>query len=107
MKKSSQDLDDLEVKLNRETAQIRWAELQKFFAQGRVIWVDPALDLIAVAKLVANDDSAAVKSLMEAKQLGAVADERAAEWFERDQQVWAVVSAPYVLVQEPSSPNDE
>lgn len=105
MKKSSQDLDELEIKLNRETAQIKWAELQKFFAQGRAIWVDPSLDLIAVAKLVASDDSSAVKQLMDKKQLAAVADECAANWFECDQLVWAVVSAPYVLVQEPAPSN--
>ena len=44
--------DEAEIekaKLNLETAQVAWTELQRFFAQGSVIRVDSSLDLIEVA----------------------------------------------------------
>ena len=46
----------LYVKLLGETAQIGWSELERFFAQGKLIWVKGDLDLVSVAEFLAADD---------------------------------------------------
>ena len=48
----AEDID--REKLNQETAQIAWSELQRFFATGQAISVDPALDLIDAAYAVSR-----------------------------------------------------
>src|SRR5690554_6148842 len=40
---------DLRQHLNGETARIAWRELERHFARGAVVTVDPGLDLIDVA----------------------------------------------------------
>ncbi len=91
---------DLRVKLNTETAKIAWAELQKPFARGAVVKVSPGLDLVEVATSFALDDKAAVESWMRSGLVGRLGDDDARDWQERDPTLWAVVVAPWVLVQE-------
>ena len=86
-------------KLAQETAQIRWAELARFFAQGRVLRVADGLDLTVVAAAMADDDAAQVRIWKRANELAPVADDTARRWFEQDRSVWAVTVAPFVLVQ--------
>ena len=86
-------------KLCQETATIKWAELARFFAQGRVLRVAPGLDLPGVAAAMAEDDTDAVSKWSDRGELAAVPDEVARAWFEIDAEVWAVAVAPYVLVQ--------
>ena len=45
----------LNDKLNLETARIAWADLQSHFARGAAVYVSPDVDLIAAARLVADD----------------------------------------------------
>lgn len=90
---------ELMLKLNRETSRILWKDLQRFFAQGAVLLVGPELDLIATAAAVANDDSASVSAWMKSEQLMKASEEVAARWLAEDCEVWAVVVAPWVLVQ--------
>ena len=87
------------AKLNLETAQIAWTELQRFFAQGSVIWVDNSLDLIDVAHHIARDDGAAIKQWMKDKKVAQVSDDQAKAWLAADSDVWSVVVRPLVLVQ--------
>ena len=91
--------DELTLKLNRETGKIPWRDLQKFFAQGRAIWVAEGQDLIEAARWVVEDNSEQVRNLMDSGKLGNVSDQMAREWLDHDETVWAVVSAPWVLVQ--------
>ena len=56
----------LYAKLLGETAPIAWQELQPFFARGVVLWVAAALDLIAVALAVAEDDKASISAWLAA-----------------------------------------
>lgn len=86
--------------LNRETARIRWAELEPHFARGVVIRVSGELDLVAVAAAFANDDRAAVEAWLEAGVVSHLETETARDWRARDPSLWAVVTAPWVLVQE-------
>ncbi len=94
---------ELRQKLNRETARIAWTELERFYAQGAVIEVSSEHDLVEVAAMVAEDDSAKIASLMSAGGLARVVDQRASQWQENQTSVWAVVVAPWVLVQDRSS----
>lgn len=82
-----------------ETAQIRWHELQRFFASGNAIAVNESLDLIHVATNITNDNAAQVKRWMDAGLVDTVKDTQAAEWYEQDALVWALVVKPWVLVQ--------
>lgn len=52
----TQEPSTLYAKLLGETASITWKELEPFFAKSALLWVDPALDLIAAAEAVATDD---------------------------------------------------
>ncbi|GAB0147917.1 DUF2288 domain-containing protein [Marichromatium sp. PS1] len=90
----------LRAKLNQETARAPWSSLQRFFAQGKVIRVAVGLDLIETALRIARDDTAALGAAIEAGEVGPIPDAEARDWFARDTEVWALVIAPWVLVQE-------
>jgi hypothetical protein len=87
------------AKVNLETAQIAWKELQRFFASGAAIRVSEDLDLVEVAFQMSQDNAAQIQQWMTAGKLGKVTDEQAAAWFETDALVWAAVVSPWVLVQ--------
>ncbi len=91
----------LETQLNGETGRLRWAELERHFARGVVVWVDAGLDLVAVAAAFVRDDEAAVMAWMTAGQVQRADTEQARDWHARDADLWAVVAAPWVLVQDP------
>lgn len=83
------------------TAPIEWKTLAPHFARGDLLWVDAALDLVAVAEALIADDSARVKGWLDAGQVAPATDAQAADWHERDpNNLWAVVIRPWVLVQE-------
>lgn len=83
-----------------ETARISWVELEKPFARGVVVRVDSALDLVEVATCFANDDKSAVEAWINAGQLEHLDMPTAKDWAQRDPDLWAVVVAPWVVVQE-------
>lgn len=85
--------------LNRETARISWRELQPFFARGQTVAVDPDLDLVAVAAAFADDDKPAVQGWMDQARVAVVTDAQSAAWLDAEADMWAVVVAPFVLVQ--------
>lgn len=87
-------------KLNLETARIAWRDLQTFFANGSVVYVDASLDLLTVAEQLVADNSATVGTWMNQGLVGNVKDEQALDWFERDATMWSLVIKPWVLVQE-------
>lgn len=90
----------LKARLNQETAKIDWHELQRFYAGGALIAVAKGVDLIEVACRFSIDDKAQVEQWLSAGQVFKVNDEQAAKWFEQQTTHWAVVVAPWVLVQE-------
>lgn len=90
----------LRAKLNGETARLAWPELQRHFARGVVITVSPEIDLVEVAVRLAQDDKARVQGWMQGGQIGHAQDEDARGWNARRAELWAVVVAPWVLVQE-------
>ena len=91
--------NDIEHEINLQTAQIRWHELQRFFAGGNAIAVDASLDLTQVAAQIVADNATQIKEWMDAGLVDAVKDSQAQGWYEQDALVWAVVIKPWVLVQ--------
>jgi hypothetical protein len=90
---------DLASELVLETAQIRWHELQRFFASGNAVAVDESLDLIYVATQIAKDNAVQIKAWMDAGLVDAVKDSQAQQWYKQDAILWALVIKPWVLVQ--------
>ncbi|MDO1510353.1 MULTISPECIES: DUF2288 domain-containing protein [unclassified Neisseria] len=89
----------LNDKLNLETARINWQELQPHFARGAAVYVSPDLDLIDIARRMADDDSTTLSALMRQGKFGLVSEAQARQFLADNQDMWAVVVAPWVLVQ--------
>lgn len=89
----------LHEKLNTETARIAWEELQPHFARGAAVYVAPDLDLVEIARHMAEDRTAALAPLMEQGKFGVVNEDQARAFLAVNQEMWAVVVAPWVLVQ--------
>ncbi len=86
-------------KVNLETSQIAWKELQRFFANGTAVFITPDLDLVDVAYQFSIDNKAQVALWMQHNQVALVSDQQALNWLEADALVWAVVVKPWILVQ--------
>jgi len=87
-------------KLNQETARINWQELQRYFAKGLLVVVSKELDLVKVAEDISRDQETTIKSYLESERIHRATDDQALQWNENKQDFWAVVIAPWVLVQE-------
>ncbi|BES73630.1 DUF2288 domain-containing protein [Marinobacter nanhaiticus D15-8W] len=97
--------DDTRAKLNLETALVPWCDLQTFFARGQVVFVSDKLDLLEVGEALAADDKARFEQWMADGQVGEVPPERAQAWYDAEADLWAVVIAPWVLVQDRNTRN--
>jgi len=85
--------------LNTQTAKIEWEELQRHFARGVVIKVAPELDLVNVASQIIADNKTEVEAWMASGQVANASDDDARAWTKTQPTFWAVVVAPWVLVQ--------
>jgi hypothetical protein len=85
---------------NAQTGRIGWDELQRHFARGLVIKVAAGMDLVEVASHVAVDNVALVERWLVDGQMRRAEIDDARNWNARGAEFWAVVSAPWVLVQE-------
>ncbi|WP_373077932.1 DUF2288 family protein [Zhongshania sp.] len=90
---------ELMIKLNRETSKIDWQALQRFYAQGAVLVVAADQDLVATAAAFAEDNTQHIASLLEKGLLQKADEAQAKTWLTEKCEVWAVVVAPWVLVQ--------
>ncbi|MEN0107563.1 MAG: DUF2288 domain-containing protein [Pseudomonas sp.] len=93
-------INPLYAQLLGETAAITWQELQPFFARGALLWVAPSMDLIDVAMAVVEDKGTQVGQWLADGSISKVEVALAEDLLARDPQLWAVVVAPWVLVQE-------
>lgn len=98
MNQESEDL--LRAKLNAETGKLAWPELERHFARGVVLKVAGDLDLVEVALAMARDDQAAVAAWLGRGQIARASAQDALQWHAQQSQFWAVVAAPWVLIQE-------
>jgi len=89
----------MKEQLVTETAKIEWKELERFYAQGKVLHVSDDSDLIAIAAAFAEDNVHKVKELQADAKFSAVSDAQAKQWYVDDALVWAVTVAPFILVQ--------
>lgn len=92
--------DELFKQLNGETAKLSWKELEPHFARGVVIRVNSELDLVQIAISFIRDDSLKVEELMKSEEISTATDSDAIRWTEQQPTFWAVVVAPWVLIQE-------
>lgn len=96
----SENGEVLDARINLETGLIHWDELARHFARGVVLCVAEDEDLVRVASAMARDDRQQVeKWLLDGRLRNAETDD-ARGWAEADATLWAVVVAPWVLVQE-------
>lgn len=103
MTASPQD-DQLRARLIAETGRIAWHELQPHFARGALIRVARDVDLIDVAMHMARDDRAAFERWLCKGSVARASDQDARGWTQRPTVFWAVVVAPWVLIQEIEEP---
>ena len=83
-----------------QTARISWHELQTWYARGSVIDVAGALNLVEVAVQLGLDNTALFEQWIAEGSIAPVTDEQARLWYEANQELWAVVAPPWVLVQQ-------
>lgn len=86
-------------KINRETAKISWEELQPHYARGALIAVAGKLDLVQVALVFSRDDRRQVEDWLASGKVSRVSEDQARDWAEANPDFWAVVVAPWVLIQ--------
>ncbi|MCY4044901.1 MAG: DUF2288 domain-containing protein [Cellvibrionales bacterium] len=96
------DIKSLTKDLNRQTAKIRWQELEKFFAMGVLVRVAPSLDLVKVAAEFANDNKPQIEQWLTDGCVIKAQDQDAIRWQTDNTLFWAVVIDPWVLIQEAS-----
>ncbi|OYY81295.1 MAG: hypothetical protein B7X93_01760 [Hydrogenophilales bacterium 17-61-9] len=92
--------DILRAKLNLETAQLQWSELERHFARGDVIKVAMGADLVDTALHVAENKADVVQTWLAEGRIARAELSDAEDWHARQPMFWAVVVAPWVLVQE-------
>ncbi|WP_445766282.1 DUF2288 domain-containing protein [Rheinheimera sp.] len=95
----------IKAKIVSETARINWLELQKFYAAGSVITVEPQLDLVEVAFAFSLDNKTAVADWLASGAVNRTSEQQATLWYQQQAQLWAVVISPWVLVQDKPSAN--
>jgi len=95
-----------EQRINLETAKIAWQELQRFFAMGVLIVVNRDEDLVNIAAAFIDDDNDQIQTLMDTGNVRKAETTDAKRWNQADADFWAVVVAPWVLVQEIDPDND-
>jgi|TARA_B110000914_G_C15179178_1_gene316542 hypothetical protein len=103
MTKQPHELSLLEQELCKETAKVKWSEIESFFANGSLVTVDNSLDLIQVAVAISENDSDQFKTWMSAELVLNTTDDMAIKWQQSDLSLWVVVVKPWVLVQEINS----
>jgi hypothetical protein len=92
--------DLLRREYHGQTARIPWHELQPHYASGSVIAVSSELNLVEVAVQLGMDKTAAFQAWIDAAEVAPVSERQALRWYESNTVLWAVVAAPWVLVQE-------
>lgn len=91
--------ETLEQKIQQETGVIPWEELQRFYAQGRILCLNINENFEAVALAFAKDEKSVIEPLVTQGLLQAPDDQQALAWIEGKASLRALVLAPWILVQ--------
>ena len=83
-----------------QTAPMRFSELARWYAQGKMLVIDKHCDLVELGCYFVNDHSAAIEPLIANGSIKPANDALARRWTEKDARLWALVVAPFVLAQE-------
>lgn len=94
-------------KLLRETGKIDWTALAPHYESGGLVLVDRELDLVKVAYSFAQDEKDSVTAWLQAGQVTRVEPEQVEQWNREKPRFWAVVVAPWVLIQPLKSGTDD
>ena len=92
----------LRQEFHSQTARINWHDLQTYYAHGSVVWIDPGQNLVEVAVQLGMDNRPQFQRWIESGEVAPVSKEQALAWYETNQELWAVVAPPWVLVQQRS-----
>ncbi|MEH6582710.1 MAG: DUF2288 domain-containing protein [Halioglobus sp.] len=84
---------------HQQTARINWHDLQTYYAGGSVIAIADALDLVNVAVQLGMDNTGQFQQWIDEGLVASVTEAQALVWYESNEALWAVVAAPWVLVQ--------
>lgn len=91
---------ELKARLNSETARLGWPELQRHFARGVVVVAASGMDLVEVATRMSMDDGETISKWLADHKVRLASEDDARRWVDTDAVFWAVVVAPWVVVQE-------
>ena len=91
--------DELRAKLVQETGRIGWHELQRFYARGNVVRVAADQDLIEVGVALVRDRKDEFQQWISDGKIAEVKPDEAQRLHDEEASVWALVVAPWVLVQ--------
>lgn len=86
--------------LNSQTGRIKWPDLARHFARGVVVCVKREADLVEVAQCLVDDQADRIAHMYQEGIVYRAQDEDAICWERAGTEFWAVVAAPWVLVQE-------
>lgn len=89
----------LRVEYLNQTARINWHDLQTWYARGAVVKVAGDMNLVEVAVQLGMDNTVQFKQWLEADNVALIDDDQARAWYESNEELWAVVAPPWVLVQ--------
>jgi len=102
MSSSSESASEIKARLNLETSRIHWHDLQTYYARGQVVRVAADTDLLTVACELIADNKAQFEQWLNSGMVGDVTPDLARVWYQSNAELWAVVIAPWVLVQDRS-----
>lgn len=96
----NQPTETLKADLNQHSGKLAWSELERHFARGVVLKVAVELDLIDVAVAMVENNCDTISGWVDHAAVEPVSTEDAKRWHDQTSTFWAVVVAPWVLIQE-------
>ena len=92
--------EEMKARLNSETGRLGWPELQRHFARGVVVVAATGMDLVEVATRMSMDDGETIGQWLANDKIRRASEDDARQWTATEAVFWAVVVAPWVVVQE-------
>ena len=97
-------IQEEKAKILAETAKIPWKDIEKLYAQGKLILVSDTLNLVDAGYSISLNDATKVIEWMDGGLLVKEFNKQAKAWHNENAEVWSVVIHPWVLVQSIISP---
>lgn len=91
--------EDTNKRLTDQLGTARWDELIEHDRQGNVVVVAAGMDILLVAKAVADDDTAQVQKWLDGNKLWKPTVQEQGQWQEHQPKFLCVIVRPFVLVQ--------